>query len=351
MQHNYILKNDEIQTIRTLRYGMTALDRFSCDSNIPSIEVIVKFEHRNDVKLKIESSRLNLEAIDFITESIVDKSNKFSEMTSDQFIEFLDNIISLSEDAHSRVIRRITKLASEKNIQNLVDRLYRIKDVRHLEVIYELISNDKYCSAILRDRLVQDQDAMEVVADLLMKGYDPKELQRILSTVQRNYSLRTELILLVLSRSNKKSAARLKEVCMTEKIEISTIDLPRLYGILRLSKFEQIDLGQLIRRDFSLDQLYQIEAAYRKDINIFKYLDYFEAKHYLKIRLTEAAIIHDRKEVLSQINYLKENEYLSFPLLLEFIKSDAYNEKALNRDISDKDANRVMRSFLAINTF
>lgn len=351
MQHNYILKNDVIQTIRTLRYGMTALDRFSCDSNIPSIEVIVKFEHRNDVKLKIESSRLNLEAIDFITESIVDKSNKFSEMTSDQFIEFLDNIISLSEDAHSRVIRRITKLASEKNIQNLVDRLYRIKDVRHLEVIYELISNDKYCSAILRDRLVQDQDAMEVVADLLMKGYDPKELQRILSTVQRNYSLRTELILLVLSRSNKKSAARLKEVCMTEKIEISTIDLPRLYGILRLSKFEQIDLGQLIRRDFSLDQLYQIEAAYRKDIDIFKYLDYFEAKHYLKIRLTEAAIIHDRKEVLSQINYLKENEYLSFPLLLEFIKSDVYNEKALNRDISDKDANRVMRSFLAINTF
>ena len=218
MQHNYILKNDEIQTIRILRYGMTALDRFSCDSDIPSIEVIVKFEHRNDVKLKIESSRLNLEAIDFITESIVDKSNKFSEMTSDQFIECLDNIISLSEDARSRVIRRITKLASEKNIQNLVDRLYRIKDVRHLEVIYELISNDKYCSAILRDRLVQDQDAMEVVADLLMKGYDPKELQRILSTVQRNYSLRTELILLVLSRSNKKSAARLKEVCMTEKI-------------------------------------------------------------------------------------------------------------------------------------
>lgn len=351
MQHNYILKNDEIQTIRILRYGMTALDRFSCDSDIPSIEIIVKFEHRKDVKLKIESSRLNLEAIDFITESIVDKSNKFSEMTSDQFIEFLDNIISLSEDAHSRVIRRITKLASEKNIQNLVDRLYRIKDVRHLEVIYELISNDKYCSAILRDRLVQDQDAMEVVADLLMKGYDPKELQRILSTVQRNYSLRTELILLVLSRSNKKSAARLKEVCTTEKLEISTIDLPRLYGILRLSKFEQIDLGQLIRRDFSLDQLYQIEAAYRKDIDIFKYLDYFEAKHYLKIRLTEAAIIHDRKEVLSQINYLKENEYLSFPLLLEFIKSDAYNEKALNRDISDKDANRVMRSFLAINTF
>lgn len=111
MKCNHTLKNDKILDIEILHYGMLQSDE---DSDIPRIEMIVQFEHRDEMKFEIESEKLTISSVHFIVDKLVEKSSQFPEMTSDQFKQFVEYTMFLSEYPRILAIHRAVNLALDK---------------------------------------------------------------------------------------------------------------------------------------------------------------------------------------------------------------------------------------------
>ena len=111
MKCNRTLKNDAIKDIEILHFGMLQSDE---NSDIPRIEMIVQFQNRDEMKFKIESEKLTISSVHFIIDKLVEKSSQFPEMTSDQFAQFVEYTMFLSEYPRILAIHRAVNLALDK---------------------------------------------------------------------------------------------------------------------------------------------------------------------------------------------------------------------------------------------
>ena len=114
MKCNHTLKNDTIKDIEILHHGMTISEILSDRSDIPRIEMIVQFQNRDEMKFKIESEKLTISSVHFIVDKLVEKSSQFPEMTSDQFKQFVEYTMFLSEYPRILAIHRAVNLALDK---------------------------------------------------------------------------------------------------------------------------------------------------------------------------------------------------------------------------------------------